>query len=94
VTFEWINTEEHGEGLKAGILAQEIEVIFPGWVEEVEPTGRDKGLIPQGEKAKAISFPHDFNAYLIEAIKELKAQNEKQQAEIEELRSIIRELKS
>ena len=94
VTFEWIHAEEHGKGLKAGILAQELEVIFPDWVEEVEPTGKDEGLIPQGDKAKAIWFPHDFNAYLIEAIKELKAQNERQQTEIEELRALIKELKS
>jgi len=94
VTFEWINPEEHCEGVRAGILAQELETLFPDWVGEAEPTGRDKVLIPAEEKIKTISFPHDFNAYLIEAIKELKAQNQKQEAEIEELRSIIRELKS
>jgi septal ring factor EnvC (AmiA/AmiB activator) len=32
-------------------------------------------LIPGGEKAKAIHFPHDFNAYVIEAIKALDAEN-------------------
>jgi cell division protein FtsB len=43
-------------------------------------------LIPEGEKAKGIHFPHDFNAYLIEAIKALDAENtalEQQNADLE-----------
>jgi len=94
VNFQWINPEEHSEGVKAGILAQDVEKVFPNWVREIEPRGRDKDLIPEGEKAGAISFPHEFNAYLIEAIKELKARNERLQVEIEELRSMINDLKS
>lgn len=94
VTFSWINPEEHAEGLHAGILAQDLEVVFPDWVGEVGPKGEDKALIPEGEKAKTISFPHDFNAYLIEAIKELKAQNKELRSEIEKLRLMIKDLKS
>lgn len=94
VNFQWINPEEHSEGVKAGILAQDLKKVFPGWVQGIEPKGRDKELIPAGEMAKAICFPHEFNAYLIESIKALKAQNERQQAEIEELRSMIKDLRS
>ncbi len=94
VTFFWTNPEEHAEGQHAGVLAQEVEAVFPDWVGDVEPKGKDKSLVPQGEKVKSIFFPHDFNAYLIEAIKELKAQNEELRSEIEELRLMIKELKS
>jgi hypothetical protein len=94
VTFYWINPGVHSEGLHASVLAQDLEVVFPDWVGEVEPKGEDKCLVPQGEKIKTISFPHDFNAYLIEAIKELKAQNEELRSNIEELRSMIKALKS
>ena len=70
VTYEWINPLEHSEGVKAGIIAQDLEKVFPDWVENITPTGKDEDLIPNGEDAKAVSFPHDFNAYLIEANKE------------------------
>ena len=37
---------------------------------------KDEELIPAGEMALSIHFPHDFNAYLIEAIKALDAENQ------------------
>ena len=61
--------------------------MFPEWISEVEPKGLDKDLLPEGEKVKTISYPHDFNAYLIEAIKE-------QQKQIEALKSDIANLKA
>jgi hypothetical protein len=77
VTYEWRNPEEHNaNGPRAGIIAQDLEAVFPDWVTETKPEGKDKELIPENEKAKAVSFPHDFNAYLIEAIKALKAEND------------------
>ncbi len=101
VAHEWINAEEHGEargGERAGILAQELETVFPGWVSELEPAGGDKELLGEGEKAKAVSFPNDFYAYLIEAIKELKAENEVMRkefhAENEALKREIEQLKA
>lgn len=76
VTFEWVNPEEHSAGTRASLVAQEVEKVFPDWVEEYEAQGSDAGLIPEGEKAKAVHFPHDFNAYVIEAIKALDAENQ------------------
>jgi hypothetical protein len=76
VSFEWINPEEHSVGTQAGLIAQDVEKVFPDWVEEYEVQGNDKALIPEGEKAKALHLPNDFNAYTIEAIKELDAQNQ------------------
>lgn len=76
VTFQWKNPGEHGDGVRAGVIAQDLEQVFPEWVTMMEPRGEDRDLVPEGETVRAISFPHDFNAYLIEAIKELKAQKD------------------
>ena len=76
VTFRWKNPDEHSDGMRAGVIAQDLEKVFPDWVTMLEPQGEDKELVPEGEQVRAISFPHDFNAYLIEAIKELKAQKD------------------
>ena len=71
VTYEWINPEEHSQGVHAGVIAQNVEEVFPDWVVEINARGRDKELFPAGEKTKAVSLPHCFNAYIIESIKEL-----------------------
>jgi hypothetical protein len=84
VTFEWINPEEHSTGTRAGLVAQDVEEVFPDWVEEVEPQGSDAALIPEGENAKAVHFPHDYNAYMIEAVKTLDAQNQALAETVEE----------
>jgi len=94
VTFTWINPEEHGKRTctQAGLIAQEVEKVFPEWVSEVKPSGKDQELTGAGEKVKTLQFPHGFNAYLIEAIKELKMQNEELQARNEELQARIEAL--
>ena len=94
VTFNWVNPGEHSEGIRAGVIAQELEKVFPDWVEEVAAKGKDKELIPEGEKAKSISFPHDFNGYLIEAMKELKERNEALEGELQEMRLKMVQLES
>ncbi len=86
VHYEWIHPDEHQEGLRAGITAQNLEEAFPDWVSESEPTGRDRNLIPEGEKVKSISYPHDFNAYLIEAVKALKNEHE----ELHEMMKVLK----
>ena len=85
VTFQWKNPGEHGDGVRAGVIAQDLEQVFPEWVTMMEPRGEDRDLVPEGETVRAISFPHDFNAYLIEAIKEQQAQLEEKQSKIEVL---------
>jgi len=87
ISFEWINPEVHGQQTapRAGLIAQDVEKVFPAWISDVEPAGRDLELVKEGEKAKALQFPHDFNAYLIEAIKELKAENESLRARTQDL---------
>ena len=88
--FEWVNPEDHSEGVRASVVADDLEKIFPEWVQEIEPYGKDKEIVPQG-KVKSISFPNDFSAHVIEAIKELKAeidQLKKRKAETGRLKGV------
>jgi len=71
-----------GDGKHIGVIAQELEKEYPELVVGDEKTGY-----------KAVAYDK-LTAVLIEAVKELKSQNERQKAEIEELRSMIEELKS
>ena len=73
---------DNGGGKHIGVIAQELEKEYPELVIGDEKTGY-----------KAVAYDK-LTAVLIEAVKEMKAQNEKQQAEIEELRLMIKELKS
>jgi len=92
VSYEW-KTEEYPdfgltEGKQIGLVAQDVEQVLPELVSE------DK------DGYKSVSYTK-LTAVLVEAVKELKAENqkqkelmEKQQAEIEALRSFIKESKS
>ena len=71
-----------GDGKHIGVIAQELEKEYPELVVGDEKTGY-----------KAVAYDK-LTAVLIEAVKELKSQNERQKAEIEKLRSMIMELKS
>ncbi|MFC1770643.1 tail fiber domain-containing protein, partial [Candidatus Margulisiibacteriota bacterium] len=88
VEFEWINPEEHNNQKRpqVGIIAQELEKLFPDWVTDMEIKNKDAALIPNNTKAKTLFFPSEFNAYVIQAIKELKTEKDKQ---INDLKSII-----
>lgn len=78
VRYKWIDPSKHNDdsGDQIGVIAQEIEKVFPEAVRE------DK------EGIKSVSYG-DLIAPLIEAIKELKLITESQQREIEELRSKV-----
>jgi hypothetical protein len=85
--FKWINPEEHGNEIstRAAVMAQDLQKVFPDWVGKLDPSGNDKKLIPAGEESLTVTYPNDFNAYLIEAIKELKKQNEELKARVDQL---------
>lgn len=75
VSFEWKNPEEHSAGtdeVRAGFIAQDVEKIFPQFISEIDASGKDKLLTADG-KVKSLTLPFDFDAYLVEAIKELNA---------------------
>ena len=78
VAFEW---NQNGGVIGAtpgseqiGVVAQEVETVFPQLV------------FTSDDGYKSVDYTK-LTAVLIEAVKELTAQNEKMQAEIDELRS-------
>lgn len=81
VSFEWKKPEEQGNltGTQIGLVAQEVEKVFPEWV--------DMG--PTGYKALTIT---GFEALAVEAFKELRAENETLKAKNRDLESRIRDL--
>jgi len=89
VLYEWINTTEHDNIAHAGFVAQEVESVFPAWVGDVDPRGDDKDLIAPGDKVKTLYFPHDFNAYVVAAIREIKKKNETLESRVNSLLDIV-----
>jgi hypothetical protein len=93
VTFKWKNPEEHSNQteVQGGFIAQNIETVFPGWIKESEATGKDKAILNNG-KIKVLSLPFEFDAVVVESIKELNAKNTKLEAEVKELRLMVQQL--
>jgi hypothetical protein len=83
VSFEWEEPEKHGNlrGQQMGFIAQEVEEVLPQWV-DTDPSGY-KILTTRG-----------FDSLVVEALKELKADNETLRAHNDELRSQIDKLRS
>lgn len=81
VSFEWKEPEEQGNltGTQIGLVAQEVEKVFPEWVD----TG------PNGYKALTIT---GFEALAVEAFKELRAENETLKAKNNELELRVKDL--
>jgi hypothetical protein len=81
VEFEWKDPQGQGSftGRLMGFIAQEAEQVFPYWVIK-----DDKGY----ESLNIIGFP----ALAVEAIRELKKENDEIRALHKELESIIRDL--
>ena len=66
VTFQWIDPEEYGggyAGTRMGFIAQEAEQVFPEWVETWD--NGYKSITPMG-----------LDALTVEAVKELKQEND------------------
>jgi hypothetical protein len=87
VSFVWKEPEKQGNltGTQMGLIAQEVEEVFPDWV-GTEASGY-KNLTVRG-----------FEALVVEAFKELNAENEtlktKLNAKNDELRSALEELRT
>ena len=75
VNFRW-KDNRWDKGLKMGLVAQQVEPVFPELVHA------------DSEGIKAVDYPM-LTAALVEAVKELKAENDSQQREIEELRKRV-----
>jgi hypothetical protein len=63
-----------GDEPTVGFIAQEVQSVLPNAVVESNPTEQQKPFIPDGEKALNIGWQNDMTAYLVGAIKELKAE--------------------
>ncbi len=74
VSYEWKDPEEHGNltGKQIGMIAQEVEKVFPQWV------GTDSNGY------KDLTF-RGFEALAVEAFRELKAENEMLKLKYKEL---------
>ena len=96
VNFEWVNPQEHGNavGPQGGFIAQDVEKIFPDWVQKTDPSGADKKLIPANNKALSISLPFEYDALMVEAIKEQQQQMAQMKNDIDNLKSEIKDLKA
>jgi len=72
VTFEYIDPDAIGEfpGERIGMVAQEVEQVFPDWVETTE------------HGYKAVTF-RGFEALTVEALRELRAEKDEQIAQLE-----------
>lgn len=74
VRFNW----KVGGKASSGVIAQNIEEVLPELVRETEALNGD-------DSHKVVDY-NGLSAYFIEAIKELKVQNDLLRAEIEELK--------
>ncbi|QHR69644.1 tail fiber protein [Escherichia phage haarsle] len=84
-----IEDENSVYSIEAGLIAQDVERVLP---EAVHSLNNDGGLDPKGESIKGINY-NGVVALLVNAFKEQKAKVDKQQEEIETLKSEIADLK-
>jgi hypothetical protein len=95
VTFEWRNPEDHANqnGPQAGFIAQEVESVFPKWVSEVNATEHDRALSDNG-KTKSLSLPFEFDALVVESIKQQQSEIAAKDHEIAALQAEVEDLKA
>ena len=79
VTFEFID-KKYGNGTQHGLIAQEVEKVFPDWVS----TGEDG--------YKNINYGLQIEMHLIEAVKELKAEVDILKEQNQQLQKRLREI--
>ena len=84
VEFDWKSEYRRDASHDIGVIAQEVEAVIPEIVNERELQVGIKGN--DGETIKSVDYSK-FTAVLIEAVKELKTQNEALEARIASLES-------
>jgi hypothetical protein len=82
VTFEWKHPEQQGNrvGQQTGMIAQEVEKVFPDWV------------IKTADGTRMIEV-RGFEALAVESMRELKADNDQLRRDLDGLRREVRELR-
>jgi hypothetical protein len=93
VSFEWVNPADHAHQTErqAGFVAQEVERVFPHWVREVPGAEQDASLTPDG-RVKSLSLPFEFDALMVEALRELRAENAELKKSVAELTDLLGKL--
>jgi len=81
VTFEYKNPEAPfcAPGVQTGMIAQEVQQVFPDWVDE------------SADGTLSLTF-RGFEALTVEALRELKQENDDLRAEVSELRAMVQQL--
>ena len=82
VTYNWKYTTTEPT---VGFIAQEVQTVMPTAVSLTTPTEAQKPFIPDN-KVLALGWQNDMTAYLVGAIKELKAELDAAKAEIAALK--------
>ncbi|MCB0126012.1 MAG: tail fiber domain-containing protein, partial [Caldilineaceae bacterium] len=76
VEFDWRKPKAHGnQPHSGGFIAQDVQQVFPEFITSEKCDAEECGLVDQGNVLK-LSLPFVFDAYVVEAIKELKAEND------------------
>lgn len=93
VSFDWVNPADHANqtNRQTGFLAQDVEQVFPHWVREVPAAEHDSALTPHG-RVKSLSLPFEFDALLVEALRELRAENATLKKTVAELNLVVSQL--
>ncbi len=81
VTYQWKEPEKRGNltGTQIGMIGQEVERVFPEWI-ETDQTGY-----------KVLTF-RGFEALTVEALRELKRENQSLKKELHQLKAHVAEL--
>ncbi len=91
--FEWndrlVGRPGFPSGVQTGFVAQDLERNFPEWVNSGDAPADVESLIPLGEKAKSIAFTPSYFALVVQAAKELKAENDELKRELFDLKVLV-----
>ena len=87
----YLAPEDHADQTtrQGGFVAQEVEQVFPAWVREVPAAAHDKDLTIDG-KVKSLSLPFEFDALVVEGLRQLRAEKD---AQISQLQHALSEQK-
>jgi 2-keto-4-pentenoate hydratase len=93
VSFEWLNPSDHANQSErqAGFIAQEVEQTFPHWIGAIPAGEHDRALTDDG-KIRSLTLPFEFDALVVEAIKEQQQQLKAEHAENAELKQRLEDL--
>ena len=80
VTYQW--KYDNPNSPTTGFIAQEVLPILPNAISQSDPQEAQKPFIPEGEQVYNIGWQNDMTAYLVGAIKELKAEVDSLKAQL------------